>query len=826
MLELTHEILTLPFMSNFCLTYLMIRISLKICLVIVALLGSIGSAQSETNFSHGSNLKKCSNAIYVTRHNCFGSETYDGDEKYIGEFKNGKRHGQGTYTWPDGEKYVGGYRDNQKHGYGIYIFPRPVEIYVGGYRYNKKEGFGTYYYNNGDIFFGLYERGDQNGQGTYIWADGTIRSGIYKDDKHQYDNKNPNMVKLSTLKAYFNKKPVTERKLIQSYLKRSGLYDANVDGFFGMGTSAALQVFNKQNLNGNELTNNANVNNLLRTILTVSENKACSSLNLKSCSNAALCSLVSWSKTSPYGIAGAWQVFVLEAKNRGLNCDVKVQNIKPEVIQTDILPACPSSGYFHNCSGTKTYASGDKYVGEFKDDKANGQGIVNSANGDKYVGEFKDDYANGQGTYTYANGDTYVGEYKDGKRNGQGTFTFKNGNTYVGEFKDNNKSGQGTETFASGATYVGGYKDGKRNGQGTYTYTNGDTYVGEYKDNNKSGQGTETFTNGDTYVGEYKDGKRNGQGTFTFKNGNTYVGEFKDNNKSGQGTETFASGATYVGGYKDGKRNGQGTYTYTNGTVKEGIWKDDNFLYASKNPKAIKPKVIQPVQPNKTYKVASGTGFYVSDDGHIITNHHVIDGCKDMKVHSKGRVIPTLQIADDKSNDLALLKISESPSHVFALSGSSPFPLQEIIVAGFPFSKILGSSLKFTQGIVSSLTGLGNNYSEIQIDAALQQGNSGGPIIDEYGNIVAVAVSKLDAKYMFEEYGVIPENTNFGVRASAVKNLMEGNGVPLKDPNKSAISRKDLSQKATDGTVYLTCWMTTAQIETMRTKKVLFEDLN
>ena len=711
MLELTHEILTLPFMSNFCLTYLMIRISLKICLVIVALLGSIGSAQSETNFSHGSNLKKCSNAIYVTRHNCFGSETYDGDEKYIGEFKNGKRHGQGTYTWPDGEKYVGGYRDNQKHGYGIYIFPRPVEIYVGGYRYNKKEGFGTYYYNNGDIFFGLYERGDQNGQGTYIWADGTIRSGIYKDDKHQYDNKNPNMVKLSTLKAYFNKKPVTERKLIQSYLKRSGLYDANVDGFFGMGTSAALQVFNKQNLNGNELTNNANVNNLLRTILTVSENKACSSLNLKSCSNAALCSLVSWSKTSPYGIAGAWQVFVLEAKNRGLNCDVKVQNIKPEVIQTDILPACPSSGYFHNCSGTKTYASGDKYVGEFKDDKANGQGIVNSANGDKYVGEFKDDYANGQGTYTYANGDTYVGEYNDGK-------------------------------------------------------------------------------------------------------------------ESGQGTETFASGATYVGGYKDGKRNGQGTYTYTNGTVKEGIWKDDNFLYASKNPKAIKPKVIQPVQPNKTYKVASGTGFYVSDDGHIITNHHVIDGCKDMKVHSKGRVIPTLQIADDKSNDLALLKISESPSHVFALSGSSPFPLQEIIVAGFPFSKILGSSLKFTQGIVSSLTGLGNNYSEIQIDAALQQGNSGGPIIDEYGNIVAVAVSKLDAKYMFEEYGVIPENTNFGVRASAVKNLMEGNGVPLKDPNKSAISRKDLSQKATDGTVYLTCWMTTAQIETMRTKKVLFEDLN
>ena len=239
-------------MHNFCLTYLMIRMSLKICLVIVALLGSIGSAQSETNFSHGSNLKKCSSISYVSRHNCFGSETYDGDEKYIGEFKNGKRHGQGTYTWPDGEKYVGGYRDDQKHGYGIYIFPRPVEIFVGGYRNNKKQGFGTYYYKNGDIFFGLYERGDRNGQGTDIFSDGTIVSRIFKDDKPQYLNKNPNMIKFSTLKTYFNKKRVAERKLIQSHLKQSGLYDANVDGLFGMRTSAALQAFNKHNLIGNK----------------------------------------------------------------------------------------------------------------------------------------------------------------------------------------------------------------------------------------------------------------------------------------------------------------------------------------------------------------------------------------------------------------------------------------------------------------------------------------------------------------------------------------------------------------------------------------------
>jgi S1-C subfamily serine protease len=242
---------------------------------------------------------------------------------------------------------------------------------------------------------------------------------------------------------------------------------------------------------------------------------------------------------------------------------------------------------------------------------------------------------------------------------------------------------------------------------------------------------------------------------------------------------------------------------------------------------APKPKIpTSPVQPKDTYKVASGTGFYVSDQGHIITNHHVIDGCKNMKVHSKGKVLETLKIAQDELNDLALLKISGKPSHVFALSSESAFPLQDIVVAGFPFGDEISSSLKFTRGIVSSLTGIGNNYSEIQIDAALQPGNSGGPIMDDYGNIIGVAVAKLDIKAIIEDYGVIPENTNFGVKSSAVRNLMEGNGIPFKSPNTEVVSKRKLSQIATDGTVFLTCWMTLAQIEQMRTKKVLFKDLD
>ena len=206
------------------------------------------------------------------------------------------------------------------------------------------------------------------------------------------------------------------------------------------------------------------------------------------------------------------------------------------------------------------------------------------------------------------------------------------------------------------------------------------------------------------------------------------------------------------------------------------------------------PIVKAPTQNDDTYKVASGTGFYVSDTGHIITNHHVIDGCKDMKVHSKGNVLETTKISEDRRNDLALLKTTESPKHSFALSMESPFPLQDIVVAGFPLNR---------------------------------PGFTGDPEVRilGYGNVVAVAVAKLSLKKILKDFGVVPENTNIGVKASAVRNLMEGNGVYFKSPNTEVISKRKLSRVATDGTVYLICWMTTAQIQQMRAKKVLFEDL-
>jgi len=176
------------------------------------------------------------------------------------------------------------------------------------------------------------------------------------------------------------------------------------------------------------------------------------------------------------------------------------------------LPPCPASGRKHNCFGSFDHPNGAKYVGEFRDDKANGQGTHTLPGGHKYVGEYRDFKRHGQGTHTFPDGAKYVGEFRDGKINGQGTFTWPSGAKYVGESRDDKQHGQGTQSYPDGAKYVGEFRDGKYHGQGAHSYPDGRKYVGEWRDNKQNGQGTFTLPDGAKHVGEWRDGKPNGQG--------------------------------------------------------------------------------------------------------------------------------------------------------------------------------------------------------------------------------------------------------------------------------------------------------------------------
>jgi S1-C subfamily serine protease len=415
-------------------------------------------------------------------------------------------------------------------------------------------------------------------------------------------------------------------------------------------------------------------------------------------------------------------------------------------------------------------------------------------------------YLPGCDTYTYANGDKYVGEFKDDKRNGQGAFIFGSksewaGDEYVGQFKDDKFHGQATYTFADGEKYIGQFRDGFFDGYGTFFYSNGDLYTGAWVKDLRQGRGDLRLKNGDRYVGEFRGGEISGTGSFYYKNGDRYHG-----------------------GFRVGEFHGQGTFTHADGTVEEGIWESDQLKYS----KEAEPPPVTEAKPqdDEVLEASSGSGFAVSSDGHVITNNHVIEGCQEVAVYDGGRAVPVTVITYDLQNDLALLKGDFTPKTVFALSGNQPELLQDVYVAGYPFGNQISSSIKVTKGIISSLTGIGNNFSNIQIDAALQVGNSGGPILDEWGNVVGVAVSKLDAKYMYDNFGTIPENTNFGIKTNVVRSVLDSNGVSSPSPSTNEITKSELGTRITGGTYYVSCLMTLAQIEVLRTKKVMFENLD
>ncbi|MDA9588815.1 serine protease [Candidatus Pelagibacter sp.] len=247
----------------------------------------------------------------------------------------------------------------------------------------------------------------------------------------------------------------------------------------------------------------------------------------------------------------------------------------------------------------------------------------------------------------------------------------------------------------------------------------------------------------------------------------------------------------------------------------------------TEKPKEKKKKEPQKKTPDddKIYSVGSGTGFFINQTGHIISNNHVIDSCNAVKLHYKGKVTPVTILATDRSNDLSLMKVDTKPDDVFSVATDDANLLDDIYVAGFPFGKDVSSSVKVTKGVVSALTGIANNYSNIQIDAALQPGNSGGPIINKEGNVVGVAVAKLDYKIILENYDTIPEGTNFGIKSSTVQQFIKANNVNSTQVNSREMSTKDIGKKIQKATVYLDCFMTAQRYEKLKSKKVMYKNI-
>jgi len=114
--------------------------------------------------------------------NCVGILLEPIGDKYVGEYKDGKQHGQGTYTWVSGDKYVGEYKDGKQHGQGTYTYVNGGK-YVGDWKDGKEHGQGTFTYANGNKYVGEFLNGKFNGKGTLTYPDGEQQTGEFKNNE-------------------------------------------------------------------------------------------------------------------------------------------------------------------------------------------------------------------------------------------------------------------------------------------------------------------------------------------------------------------------------------------------------------------------------------------------------------------------------------------------------------------------------------------------------------------------------------------------------------------------------------------------------------------
>jgi S1-C subfamily serine protease len=201
---------------------------------------------------------------------------------------------------------------------------------------------------------------------------------------------------------------------------------------------------------------------------------------------------------------------------------------------------------------------------------------------------------------------------------------------------------------------------------------------------------------------------------------------------------------------------------------------------------------------------ATGTGFFITDDGYFISNNHVVKGATKIRVVTSAGTIDAKIIQTDAANDLALLKTEGK------FSGSPVAPSRKVklgamvATVGFPDPGLQGFSPKLAKGEIAALAGAADDARYFQISVPVQPGNSGGALVDERGNVVGIVSAKLSAKAALESSGALPENVNYAVKSSFLLSFLES--VPevsakLKDPLTMDRKFEDVVKSAQDAAV-------------------------
>lgn len=216
-------------------------------------------------------------------------------------------------------------------------------------------------------------------------------------------------------------------------------------------------------------------------------------------------------------------------------------------------------------------------------------------------------------------------------------------------------------------------------------------------------------------------------------------------------------------------------------------------------------------EPGRTMEPkATGSGFFVTRDGYFVTCQHVVDSAARIVIKTKHLRLAAEVVKTDRTNDLALLKVTgalpRSPATndtvalralaaqtakmpnvnrtnllkvagkflPLAVTDSSAVKLgQPVSTLGFPNIHVQGLEPKLTRGEINSLTGIKDNPRYFQMSAAVQPGNSGGPLFDRLGNVIGIVALRLNDLTSLRRTGAVPQNVNYAVKSCHLVELLE-----------------------------------------------------
>ena len=241
-----------------------------------------------------------------------------------------------------------------------------------------------------------------------------------------------------------------------------------------------------------------------------------------------------------------------------------------------------------------------------------------------------------------------------------------------------------------------------------------------------------------------------------------------------------------------------------------GILEDDKIIeFTIQNQKRFLYKVYPKSKTRKRSVngdwFGNGSGIVISKNGHIITNNHVIEDANKIEVEllSDGEVqkynAEVIQV--DKTNDLAILKILDINFNglnqlSYKFKSRSSDVGTKVYAFGYPMAlTIMGKEMKVTDGIISSKTGFDGDITTYQITAAIQKGNSGGPLFDDKGNLIGINSSGLRKD--------VADNVGYSIKTNYVLNLIDILPKSIDLPSSSKLSNLSLTEQIKEISKYV-----------------------